>query len=64
MERWKETCKKQVERRSHTLVEAIHQVEGSLPIEEGEELEKVVFFECGEIFSKSGYKVIVNAFVA
>ena len=39
-------------------------MEGSPPTEEGEELEKVVFPECGEIFNQSGYKVIVHAFVA
>ena len=33
----------------HTLVEATDQVEGSPPIEEVEELEKVVFPGCGEI---------------
>ena len=46
------------------MVEAVDRVKGSLPVEEGEELEKVVFPECGEIFSQSGYKVIVHAFVA
>ena len=48
----------------HTLVEATDQVEVSLLAEEGEELEKVVFPMCGEIFNQSGYKVIVRAFVA
>ena len=43
-----------MERRLHTLVEAGDQVEGSPPIEEGEELEKVVFPGCGEIFNQSG----------
>ena len=38
----------------YTLVEAVDQVEGSSPVEEGEELEKVVFPECGEIFNQSG----------
>ena len=64
MEIWKETCKKHVERILHTLVEAADQVEGSPPVEEGEELEKAVFPGCGEIFNKSGYKVTVSAFVA
>ena len=63
-ERWKETCKKHVERRLHTLVEAVDQVEGSLPVEEGEELEKLVFPTCGETFNQSTYKVTVHAFVA
>ena len=48
----------------HTLVEAADQIEGSLLAEEGEELEKVVFPECGEIFTQSRYKVTVHAFVA
>ena len=61
---WKETCKKQVERTLHTLVEAANQVEGSLLFEEGEELEKVVCPTCGEIFNQLGYKVMVRAFVA
>ena len=47
VEIWKETCKKMVERILHTLVEAAYQVEGSLSVEEGEELEKVVYPECG-----------------
>ena len=39
-------------------------IEGSLSAEEGEELEKVVFPACGEIFNQSRYKVTVCAFVA
>ena len=50
--------------RLHTLVEAVDQLEGSPPDEEGDELEKVVFLECSEIFNQSGYKVIVWEFVA
>ena len=64
VEIWKETCKKQVERRLHTLVEVADQVEGSFPVEKGEELENVFFLACGEIFNQSVYKVIVRAFVA
>ena len=52
----KETCKKQVERRLHTLVEAVDQVEGSLLVEEGEELENVVCPACGEIFNHQDTK--------
>ena len=48
----------------HTLVEAADQIEGSLPAEEGDELEKLVCPECGEIFSQSGYKVTVQEFMA
>ena len=47
LEIWKEACKKQVEKRLHTLVEFVDQLEGSPPVEEGEELEKVVFPGCG-----------------
>ena len=53
-----------MERRLHTLVEAADEIEGSLPDEEGEELEKVVFPACGEFFNQSGYKVTVCASVA
>ena len=52
LENWKEACKKQVERRLYTLVEAADQLEGSPPMEEGEELEKVVCPESGEIFNQ------------
>ena len=48
----------------HTLVEAAKQLEGSPLDEEGDELDKVVFLECGEIFDQLGYKVIVWEFVA
>ena len=64
LENWKEACKKQVEKRLHTLVEAANQLEGSPPVEEGDELDKVVYPKCGEIFDQSGYKVIVRAFGA
>ena len=46
------------------MVEAVDQVEGSLPVEEGEELEKVIFPTYGEIFYQLGYKVTVHTFVA
>ena len=52
-----------MERRLHTLVEVVDQVEGSSLIEEGEELEKLVFPRCGEIFSQLRYKVTMCAFV-
>ena len=48
----------------HTLVEVVDQIEGSLLAKEGDELKKVVFPECEEIFSQLGYKIIVHAFVA
>ena len=63
LEIWKEACKKQVEKRLHTLVEVADELEGSPPDEEGDELDKVVFPEHGEIFDQSGYKFIVRAFV-
>ena len=43
LESWKEACEKQMEKRLHTLVEAADQLEGSPPIEEGDELDKVVY---------------------
>ena len=46
------------------MVEATDRLEGSPPVEEGEELEKVVCPVCGEIFNQSCYKAIVCAFVA
>ena len=48
----------------HTLVEATYQIEGLLPVEEGEELEKLVFPACGEICNHSGYKAKMCVFVA
>ena len=51
LENWKEACRKQVERKMHTLVEATDQLEGSPPAEDGEEEERVVFPVCGEIFN-------------
>ena len=53
-----------MERRLHILVEAVDQLEGSPPTEEGEEVEKVVFPEFKEIFNQLGYKVTMHAFVA
>ena len=63
LENWKEACRKQVERKLHTLVEAADLLEGSPPTEDGEEEERVVCPMCGEIFYQTGYKVIVCAFV-
>ena len=62
MENWKEACKKQGERKLHTLVEAANQLEGSNPTEASSEEERVVCPMCGEIFDELGYKVIVHAF--
>ena len=42
LENWKEACKKQGERKLHTLVEAIDQLEGSTPAKVGDEEERVV----------------------
>ena len=44
------------------LVEAVDQLEGSSPAKEDEEVEKAVCPACGEIFSQSGYTVIVHSF--
>ena len=63
LENWKEACRKQVERKLHTLVEAAYRFEGSPLSEDGEEEERVVCLVCGEIFNQSGYKVIVHTFV-
>ena len=53
-----------MDRRLYTLVEATDQLEGSTDVEEGDELDKVVCPECGEIFYQSGNKFIVQALVA
>ena len=58
----KEACRKQSERKLHTLVEATDQLEGSIPAKAGNEEERVVCPTCGEIFDELGYKVIVRAF--
>ena len=63
LEKWKEACRKQVERKLHTLVEAADRLEGSPPAKDGEEEERVFCSTCGEIFNQLGYKVIVCAFV-
>ena len=62
MENWKEVCKKHVERRLHTLVEVVDQLEGSSYAKEDEEVEKVVCPACGEFFSQSDYTAIVCSF--
>ena len=48
----------------YTLVEVVDQLEGATPVEEGDELEKVVCPVCGEIFNQLRQKVKVCAFVA
>ena len=47
----------------HTLIEFAGQLEGSVPAEDGEEEERVVYPMCEEIFNHSGYKVIVHYIV-
>ena len=44
------------------MVEAADQLEGSSLAKEDEEVERVVCPTCGEIFSQSGYMVIVRSF--
>ena len=51
LEKWKEKCRKQVEKRLHTLVEVADHLEGSPPVLGGEGQEEVVCPECGEIFN-------------
>ena len=48
----------------HTLVEDADQLEGSPLDDEGDELDKVVYPKCGEIFDRSRYKFIVREFMA
>ena len=43
-------------------MEAADQLEGTNPIELGNEEERVVCPTCGEIFNESGYKIIIRAF--
>ena len=62
LEDWKESCRKQGERKLHTLVEAADQLEGPNSIELGNEEERVVCPTCGEIFKESGYKIAICAF--
>ena len=62
LDNWKEVCKKHVYRRLHTLVEVVDQLQGSSLAKEDEEVEKVVFPTCEDIFSQLGYTVIVCAF--
>ena len=46
----------------HILVEAADQLEESSLTKEDEEVEKVVYPACGDIFSQSRYTIIVCAF--
>ena len=62
MENWKEACRKQGERKLHTLVEATDQSEGSDPTEPGNGEEIVVCPTCGEIFKELGHKIVIHAF--
>ena len=62
LENWKDVCKNQVERRLHTLVEAVDQLEGSSPAKEDEEVEKVACPTCVKFFSQLSYIVKVQAF--
>ena len=50
-----------MERKLHTLVEDADQLEGSTPVEDGDEEERLVCPVCGEIFNQSSYKVIVHS---
>ena len=62
LENWKEACRKQGERKLHTLVEVGDQLKGSNPTEAGNEEERVVYPTCGEIFKEEGHKIVIHAF--
>ena len=62
LENWKEACRKQGESKLHTLVEVADQLEGSNPTEPGNEEERVVYPNCGEIFKESCYKIVIHGF--
>ena len=61
LETWKETCRKQGERKMYTLVEAADQLEGSNSTELGKEDERVICPTCGEIFKEVGHKIVIRA---
>ena len=56
------SVQKQGERKLHTLVEAVDQLEGSNPTKPGNEEERVVCPTCGEIFKESRYKIVIHPF--
>ena len=62
MENWKEACRKQGERKLHTLVETADQLKGSNPTKPRNEEERVVCPTYGEIFKESGHKIVIHAF--
>ena len=62
LEHWKEACRKQGERKMHTLVEAVDQLEGPDSTEPGKEEERVVYPTCREIFKEEGHKIVIFAF--
>ena len=64
LETWKETCRKQGERKMYRLVEAVDQLEGLNSIEPGEEDERVICPTCGEIFKEAGHKIIIRTCTA
>ena len=60
VETWKETCRKQGEKKMYTLVEAADYLEGTESIDPDREEEQVMCPNCGEIFKKKGHGVIVR----
>ena len=60
VETWKETCRKQGEKKMYTLVEAVDHLEGADSIDPDREEEQVICPNCGEIFKKKGHGVIVR----
>ena len=60
VETWKETCRKQGERKMYTLVEAADHLEGTESIDPDREEEQVMCPNCGEIFRKEGHGIIIR----
>ena len=60
VETWKETCRKQGEKKMYTLVEAAEQLEESNSAEPGKEDEHVICPTYGEIFKKRGHEIIFS----
>ena len=64
LETWKETCRKQGERKMYTLVEAAEHLEELNSTKPGKEDERVICPTCGEIFKEVGHKIIMRTCTA
>ena len=64
LETWKETYRKQSEKKMYTLVEAAEQLEESNSTEPGKEEERVICPTYGEIFKEVGHKIILRTCTA